>query len=842
MATKNINLGTVPVSRGEFNSTTIYYKDNIVQYKRGSYQVVSKSPIIGVPPTNDKNVVNPGWTLFAGTLDAQDVVNQVKDQETKSIQAVATREAEILAKSDAAELSFDNIGTSLSGTNVQDALVETDSKVIELDENVSRVKDEMPRNTTAGDAEMQFADEEGNIIAEFKGGHFKVKEFDTRTAPVLVDISNYRDAGAVLPLNAAYVFRSTPVHGISGHFDTTGQNFIAFCIAHEGADETDYTVQVYLKSGNDFRYSGVFDTSNAETPLEQFIAQSLSANLATQSVAGLMSAKDKKTLDGMKDQIGDLEEKTYKSTSEAKDIDNIFSICDKNGNIIAKFNNGFEVTPEGHIIIKGGFSSVKCQEKIDELNEKIDKSVGDCLSETEDVDNIFSICDKRGEIIAKFNSSIRIESALAVEKDGVIKTENFNSSYTTSAARARFPRINFKKSPLRILDIGNSHSLCSEAYLGVILESQGVNIDDIAFCCISRGGASFKSFYQGWHDQDTSGEGDELTGGAYLVSKQFGGLDIKVSGNTYISNGDGTFTFDKKVENHSLTSNMLTCWGGDTSLIRDLMTKNQFDIILIHGHNGYLEYEESNRWRDHSDFGYMTELIRLIKTYQPSATLTYLYPLIYFNYYQKYKTLEQMDECHKIWCRSLRKYMADSGVEYVIPSGTALLNLRHSSCLSAIDSTEIEDSTSGTPIMRPFESASDFAGGVANYETRFGLHYDIPHTAFGIAGYTMSCAIYEFLFAPRFDKSILGNSLREEFKYLYFGGRNHLYLKPMKKDADGNMIPCTVYNTFSAELGWDKGRRPTIRVTDTNAKICQMAAILAVSDIWGINNPDNIII
>ena len=56
------------------------------------------------------------------------------------------------------------------------------------------------------------------------------------------------------------------------------------------------------------------------------------------------------------------------------------------------------------------------------------------------------------------------------------------------------------------------------------------------------------------------------------------------------------------------------------------------------------------------------------------------------------------------------------------------------------------------------------------------------------------------------------------------------------------MIPCTTHNTFSAELGWDKGRRPTIRVTDTNAKICQMAAILAVSDIWNINNPDDVTI
>ena len=132
MAKITKELGRIPVSRGNYQATTKYYKDNIVQYKRGSYQVVSDSPIIGIPPTNDKNIVNPGWTLFAGTLDAQDVVNQVKDQETKSIQAVAAKEAEILAKSDAAEVSFNNTDTSLRGTNMQDALKETDDKINQL--------------------------------------------------------------------------------------------------------------------------------------------------------------------------------------------------------------------------------------------------------------------------------------------------------------------------------------------------------------------------------------------------------------------------------------------------------------------------------------------------------------------------------------------------------------------------------------------------------------------------------------------------------------------------------------------------------------------------------------
>lgn len=131
MAEITKELGRIPVSRGDYQATIEYYKDNIVQYKRGSYQVISESPIIGIPPTNDKNIVNPGWTLFAGTLDAQDVVNQIKEQEIKSIQAVAAREAEILAKSDAAEVS--SITNGLKGNNVQANLNDASNKLSKLE-------------------------------------------------------------------------------------------------------------------------------------------------------------------------------------------------------------------------------------------------------------------------------------------------------------------------------------------------------------------------------------------------------------------------------------------------------------------------------------------------------------------------------------------------------------------------------------------------------------------------------------------------------------------------------------------------------------------------------------
>ena len=97
MATKNLNLGTVPVSRGEFDSTTIYYKDNIVQYKRGSYQVISESPIVGIPPINNEDIVNNGWIIFAGTLsEASLIKSNTQDLSGNNVQENLNSAAEKL--------------------------------------------------------------------------------------------------------------------------------------------------------------------------------------------------------------------------------------------------------------------------------------------------------------------------------------------------------------------------------------------------------------------------------------------------------------------------------------------------------------------------------------------------------------------------------------------------------------------------------------------------------------------------------------------------------------------------------------------------------------------------
>ena len=97
MAEITKELGRIPVSRGNYQATTEYYKDNIVQYKRSSYQVVSESPIIGIPPINDEDIVNNGWIIFAGTLsEASLIKSNTQDLSGNNVQENLNSAAEKL--------------------------------------------------------------------------------------------------------------------------------------------------------------------------------------------------------------------------------------------------------------------------------------------------------------------------------------------------------------------------------------------------------------------------------------------------------------------------------------------------------------------------------------------------------------------------------------------------------------------------------------------------------------------------------------------------------------------------------------------------------------------------
>ena len=175
----------------------------------------------------------------------------------------------------------------------------TELKAEDLNELASQINSSLIQEAAAREGAI-------NNVNEAVASEVAARQEAEKKKSTIVDIYNLRTTGAILPLNGAYVFKGLPVHGISGHFDGTGQDFIAFCVAHEGSDEIDHTIQYYLKSGNDYKYAGAFDTGDTDTPLEVYIAQSFSAYPATETAAGLMSSQDKKTLNGMQSQIDTL--------------------------------------------------------------------------------------------------------------------------------------------------------------------------------------------------------------------------------------------------------------------------------------------------------------------------------------------------------------------------------------------------------------------------------------------------------------------------------------------------------------------------------------------------------
>lgn len=91
--------------------------------------------------------------------------------------------------------------------------------------------------------------------------------------------------------------------------------------------------------------------------------------------------------------------------------DNVFSICDQHGNVIAKINNGFEITSDGHIKIKDGFDSSTIN------------PTSDCAKIGDDRSAPFTVSDGNGNVLVKISRGVE------VTPDGHIKVLNgFDSS------------------------------------------------------------------------------------------------------------------------------------------------------------------------------------------------------------------------------------------------------------------------------------------------------------------------------------------------------------------------------------------------------------------------------
>lgn len=111
-----------------------------------------------------------------------------------------------------------------------------------------------------------------------------------------IEISELMFTGLSLPLNGNYVYHGAPTHSISGVYEAENKYFIAICYKHDSDDEG-HSIAVFLKDGERYKYSGMFNTNNADTPLDNFIVESFGGSVVNYNRNGLMASSDKKLFD-----------------------------------------------------------------------------------------------------------------------------------------------------------------------------------------------------------------------------------------------------------------------------------------------------------------------------------------------------------------------------------------------------------------------------------------------------------------------------------------------------------------------------------------------------------------
>ena len=245
-----------------------------------------------------------------------------------------------------------------------------------------------------------------------------------------------------------------------------------------------------------------------------------------------------------------------------------------------------------------------------------------------------------------------------------------------------------KKAELRVLDIGNSYTLGATRLLPLIAKASNADLSTMCLYQCIRSGASFKNWVDIYHDNDI-----ERT---HSFSKVIGGLSIDVR------TGEGI--------------------KGDGKLFRDVLTRETWDLIIIHQVSTYAPYY--SKWNTDSAAGYLDELISIIKRHQPNAELGFLLVHSYWSGYSGNKEHSSFDRWQLI-ANSVKSFCEDYGVDFVIPYGTAIQNLRTSSLNNEYDLTR-----------------------------------DGPHCGYGLAEYMAACCYYESLITPRSGISVVGNSAR----------------------------------------------------------------------------------
>ena len=293
-------------------------------------------------------------------------------------------------------------------------------------------------------------------------------------------------------------------------------------------------------------------------------------------------------------------------------------------------------------------------------------------------------------------------------------------------AEATHPVLN--KTTLKVLDIGNSFTNDATDLLPLITEASGSDVSNICLYKAIRSSGSLKSWYNVYCDKDTAY--------TYRIEKVLGGLSANVS------TGRGA--------------------KGDGSLFRKLLTDEQWDIIIIQPYYGL--------WSDADRGPYLNEMLSVIREHQPNAVVGFYLVHSLWDHHAKNKEGSSYERWKQV-CSSTKSFQEEYGVDFIIPYGTAIENLRSSSLNNEYDLT------------------------------RDGLHL-----AYGLGRYTAACCYYESLIAPRSGISVLGNPARydasqdknSEYPSISVTNENALIAQEAAYLATNDMYHC--YNPESGSI------------------------------------------
>ncbi len=249
------------------------------------------------------------------------------------------------------------------------------------------------------------------------------------------------------------------------------------------------------------------------------------------------------------------------------------------------------------------------------------------------------------------------------------------------------PIVNLQKENLRVLDIGNSYTNDATHYLSQTCTAFKYVTGYSVYTAI-RAGASFKSWVDTYNDTDNL---------SYNVTSCVGD---KIS---EITEGTGQ--------------------AGDGSIFRNALKNGKWDLIIIHQLSNYST--NFDNWESESEAGYLKELIQILRETNPQAAIgTYLIHS-YRSSYSGNSEKSSLERWKNI-ATATKKFCLNYGIDFVIPYGTAVQNLRATSL-----SDENEFSTDGT------------------------------HLADGLGDYVAACCYWQSLFAPRTGIDIIGNTYRK---------------------------------------------------------------------------------